>query len=112
MKVMLLPCFRLSRMETSLEPLLATTKSESSVAVDIGHGDPDRVGAGEEPLAAVQLAAELALAQAGIHKYVVAAAVGDDQVLDAVTVEVGQLHRAGRQQALGAVPYHGLLPPP
>ena len=51
--------------------------------------------------------AKLTVAQAGIDQHVVAAAVGHDQVGDAVAVEVGQRHGAGRQQALGAVAEDG-----
>ena len=42
---------------------------------------------------------ELAVAQARIDEHVVAAAVGDDQVGDAVAVKVGQLDGAGGEQA-------------
>ena len=68
---------------------------------------PDRVGADEEAVPAVEGRAELAVAQAGIDQHVVAAAVGDDQVGDAVAVEVGQLDGAGSEQARGLVAQHG-----
>ena len=80
-----------------------------AVAVEVGDGDADRVGAGEEAVAAVERRAELAVAQAGIDQHVVAAAVGDDQVGDAVAVEVGQRDGAGGEQAAGAVAQHGRL---
>ena len=75
-------------------------------AVEVGDGDADRVGAGGEALAAVQRRAELAVAETRIDQHVVAAAVGHDQVGDAVAVQVGQDHGAGGEQAAGAVGHH------
>ena len=49
------------------------------------------------------------LPRPGIDQHVVAAAVGDDQVGDAVAVEVGQLDGAGGEQAGGPVAQHGGL---
>ena len=49
--------------------------------------------------------------EALIDQDVVAAAVGDDQVLDAVAVEVGQRDGAGVPQARGAIAQHGRLTP-
>ncbi|MBV8382916.1 MAG: VCBS repeat-containing protein, partial [Planctomycetaceae bacterium] len=51
---------------------------------------------------------ELAVAQAGVDQHVVAAAVGHDQVGDAVAVEVGQGHGARLQQSGGLIGQHGL----
>ena len=76
----------LSRIETWLEPLSATTRS-GRVAGEVGHGDPNRVGADEVAMPAVDRRPELAVAQARVNQHVVAAAVGDDQVGDAVAVK-------------------------
>ena len=65
------------------------------LAVEIGHGNADRVGPGEEAMATVERRAELAVAEPRIDQHVVAAAVGDDQVGDAVAVEVSQLTAPG-----------------
>ena len=92
-----------SRTETSLEPSLATTRSGVAVAVEVGDGEAGRVGAGEEAVPAVDRRAELAVAQAGVDQDVVAAAVGDDQVGDAVAVQVGQRPRRPGRAAPGAV---------
>src|SRR5437868_3304143 len=60
-----------------------------AVAVEIGHRQPGGVGAGKETVPAIGGGPELAVAQPEIDQHVVAAAVGDNQVGDAVTVEVG-----------------------
>ena len=60
-------------------------------------------------MAAVERRAELAVAQAGIDQHVVAAAVGDDQVGDAVAIQVRQLDGPGREQTRGPVAQHGGL---
>ena len=60
-------------------------------------------------MAAVDRRPELAVAQAGIDQHVVAAAVGDDQVGDAVAVQVGQLHGAGVEQAGGSIGQDGRI---
>ena len=84
-----------------------------AVAVEVGagdadDGDADRVGAGEEAMPAIEGGPELAVAQARIDEHVVAAAVGDDQVGDAVAVKIGQLDGAGGEQAREVVCW----PPP
>ena len=84
----LLPCGSLSRMETSLEPLLATIRS----------GRPFRLATMTatgfvpvgKPLPSFKRRAEPAARQAGVHENVVAAGVDDDQVRDSVAVQVGQ----------------------
>ena len=53
----------------------------------------------EVAIPAVDRRPELAVAQAGVDQDVVAAAVGDDQVGDAVAVQVRQRHGAGLEQA-------------
>ena len=45
---------------------------------------------GSVPTAEAQAGTELAVPEPGIDQHVVAAAVGDDQVGDAVAVQVGQ----------------------
>ncbi len=99
-------CDSLIRIETWLEPLSATTRSGRR-AGEVGHRDPHRVGAHEVAVAVVDRRPELAVAQAGVDQDVVAAAVGDDQVGDAVAVEVGQRHGAGLEQAGGLIGQHG-----
>src|SRR5207253_839683 len=64
------------------------------------NGDADGVGADEEAPAAVDLGPEAAPGQAPVDQDVVAAAVGHDQVGDAVVVQVGQLDRTRGQQAV------------
>ena len=90
-----------SRIETSLEPVSATTRSgwplRSATVMPAGLVPT------KKPLAAVDRRAELAVAQAGVDQHVVAAAVGDDQVGDAVAVQVGQRDGAGGEQAGGLV---------
>ena len=71
--------------------------------MEVGHRDPHRIGAHEIAIAAVDRRPELAVAQPGIDQHVVAAAVGDDQVGDAVAVQVSQRHGAGVEQAGGLI---------
>ena len=104
-------CDWLSRIETWLEPLSATTRSGRR-AGEIGDRDPDRVGADEVAVPAVDRRPELAVAQAGVDQDVVAAAVGDDQVGDAVAVQVGQRHGAGLEQAGGLIGQDGRIAGP
>ena len=63
----------------------------------------------KKPCPPLSRRAELAVAQAGIDQHVVRPAVGDDQVGDAVAVQVGQLDGAGGEQAGGLVAQHGGL---
>ena len=60
---------------------------------------PDRVGAGEEAVTVVQRRTERPVPQPRVNEDVVAAAVGDDQVEDAVVVEVRQRDGARGDQA-------------
>src|SRR5207244_4580751 len=63
-------------------------------------GHTGRVSAGEETVAVPDLSSEAAARQSGIDKDAVAAAVGHDEVGDAVAVQVGELDRAGGEQAI------------
>ena len=73
------------------------------LAVEVGDRQSGRVGADRETLGAVDRRAELAVAQAGVDQHVVAAAIGDDQVGDAVAVQVGQQDGARGEHAGGLV---------
>ena len=99
-------CDVFSRIDTWLEPSSATTRS-GKAAREIGHRDPDRVGAHEIAIAVVDRRPELAVAQPGIDQDIVAAAVGDDQVGDAVAVQVRERDGAGVEQARGLIGQHG-----
>ena len=68
---------------------------------------PTGFGAHEVAMPAVDGRSELAVAQARIDQHVVAATVGDDQVEDAVAVQVRQRDGAGREQARGLIAQHG-----
>ena len=63
------------------------------LAVEVGDRQSGGVGADGETLGAVDRRAELAVAQAGVDQHVVAAAIGDDQVGDAVAVQVAPAGR-------------------
>ena len=74
------------------------------LAVEVGDRDSGRVGADGEARGAVDRRAELAVAQAGVDQHVVAAAVGDDQVGDAVAVQVGQQDGPGASRPVDWLP--------
>ena len=73
------------------------------LTVQVGDRQSGGVGADGEARGAADRRSELAVAQPGIDEDVVAAAVGDDQVGDAVAVHVRQLDGAGGEQAGGLV---------
>ncbi len=75
--------------------------------VDVGHGDPHGIGPHEVTVAAVDRRPELSVAEPGVDQDVVAAAVGDDQVGDAVAVQVSQRHGAGVEQSGGLIGQNG-----
>ncbi len=102
-----LPTFSLIRMETSLDPLLATIRSGRPSPLTSATVMPAGFGAREEAVTAVERRAEGPVAQAGVDQDVVAAAVGDDQVENPVVVEVRQLDRARRDQSRGRVAQYG-----
>src|SRR5262249_28185887 len=78
-----------------------------AVAVDVGDGEAGGVGPGVEAMAAVERRAELAVAQPRVDEDIVAAAVGHDQVGNAVDIDVRQLDGTGGQETAGAVAQDG-----
>ncbi len=83
--------------------LVGNHEVQPAVTCEIGNRDADRVCPGEDASTVIDRRPELAVAQTGIDQYVVAPAVGDDQVRNAVAVQIRQLHRAGVQQPCGLI---------
>ncbi len=77
---------------------------------DVGHGDPNWVGAHEVTIPVIDRRPELAVAQPGIDQDVVAAAVGDNQIRGIVRpVQFSQRHGAGVEQAGGLIGQDGRI---
>ncbi len=108
----LLPTLHIEQDGNVVGSLVGDDQVEPAVAGKVGDGDAHRVGAGEKAVAAVQRRTESSVPQPGVNEDVVAAAVGDDQVEDAVVVEVRQRRRrSGRSARSDASPRTVVTPP-
>ena len=88
--------------------LVGDDQVETAVAVDVGDGDSDRIGAREEAVTAVERRCYRTCRYRGrVDEDVVAAAIGDDQVEDSVVVEVGQRDGARGDQPGGRISQDG-----
>ena len=71
----------------------------NQVVIEVGNRHAGRVLPGREALRA----SELSVAQPEVDEHVVAAAVGHNQIGNAVTIQIGHLDRAGSKQAVRAI---------